>query len=99
MTAAGTVLYLRNQEVNALKTFTSLTLKRGGATSKTFTRLQGRGLPVSYKSTLRRRTTYGKDFDAEVKKWKEQVEEEDKCEEKLIFGLVFFVNFMCTLLL
>nr|XP_054757175.1 uncharacterized protein LOC129263286 [Lytechinus pictus] len=83
LAAAGTVLYLRNREMNASQTLTSLALKRGGASSKTFARLQGRGLSVSYKSTLRRQTHLGEGFDAEVKQWKEEVEEEARSEKEL----------------
>ena len=83
MAAAGTLLYLRNEHMNAQQTMTALSLKRGGTSVKTIDRLKARGLSVAYATLLNKQEEFGKDFDKDVLEWKKKLEEEYKEEERL----------------
>ena len=83
MMAAGTLLYLRNEHMNAQQTMTALTLKRGGASVKTVSRLKARGMSTAYTTLLNKQESFGKDFDHDVLNWKKRLEDEYKEEGEL----------------
>lgn len=83
LAAAGTLLYCRNQRMNSHQTLTGLQLKNGGVTKQAIKRLNDRFLCISYKSILRQQTSIGKDFDAPVKMWSKQMEEDKQVEEDM----------------
>ena len=83
MSAAGTLLYLRNRDLNAHQTMTGLTVKQGGGSAKCIKRLHSRGVSVAYETVLHKQVTYGKDYDQTVLQWKKKLEEEYKTEKEL----------------
>ena len=80
MSAAGVLLNCRNQKLSAVQTMSALQIKRSGAGSKAFERLNHRFLSVSYKTCLSVQNQLGVDFDSQVLEWKNQVESEYKDE-------------------
>ena len=76
MTGVGTLLFCRSSQANAHAMLTALTLKRGGANSATFTRLNQRGLSVSYDTIIRTQDKLAESHDAKVLEWARTVAEE-----------------------
>ena len=76
MSAAGTLLQCRNNQMVAHATVTGLQLKSGGATKQTHRRLQSRSMSVSYTSVISKQTMLGVGFDKPVLEWKQRMEED-----------------------
>lgn len=83
VTAAGILLYSRNQFMNAHQTMTGMILKRGAAQKVVFKRLHARSMCVSYGTVLKKQVEYGTKHDTPVYEWKQQVEEETKRKKQL----------------
>lgn len=84
MSAAGVLLNCRNQKLSAIQIMSALQIKRSGAGSKAFARLNHRFLSVSYKTCLNWQNQLGANFDSQVLDWKNQVESE--CKEEATSG-------------
>ena len=66
---AGVLLQTRSKFTNAAGVHTALIMKRGGASAKTFKRLNDKGLSVSYKKTLDVQKELGAEHNAKAKQW------------------------------
>jgi hypothetical protein len=81
LSAAGVLLNCRNKGVNAHQVITGLQLKHGGASQKTFDRLQKRFLSINNETQTKIQEGFAKDFDKEVKDWAKQMLEDEKTEK------------------
>jgi len=76
MTAAGTLLYMRSNRINAHAMLAGLILKRGNADSMSFARLHAKGVCTAYNTVIRKQEQMGKDHDKPVLDWGLQVASE-----------------------
>ena len=73
VSGTGVLLQTRSKFTNAAGLHNALILKRGGASEKTFRRLNDKGLTVSYKTVLRTQKKIGLDHNREAITWAHQV--------------------------
>ncbi len=82
MSAAGTLLQCRNDQMVAHGTITGLQLKSGGASKQTHKRLHSRSMSVSYTTVINKQEMLAIGFDAPVLEWKKEMEDHaDKLSE------------------
>ena len=82
MSAAGVLLFCRSSHMNAHALMNGIILKRGGADSMTFTRLNHVGLSTSYITVTRKQEQLGENHDSKVLEWANQVAEEHHSDKE-----------------
>ena len=88
LASASTLLNCRSEGMNLHAVMTSLILKRAGAKKSAFRRLQTRFICASYGTAHARQIAYGKDFDAEVRKWQKLLADQALVGEAIIAGMI-----------
>ena len=82
--AACQLLSVYNEGMSATRRIKSVIFKKGGLKKVGFQRLSPLYLSMGYKATNTMFEKFGKDFDKDLKVWKETVEEDSKKERSLI---------------
>lgn len=82
--AACQLLSVYNEGMSATRRFKSVILKKGGLKKVGFQRLSSLYHSMGYKATNTMFEKFGKDFDKDLKVWKETVEKDSKKERSLI---------------
>ena len=82
--AACQLLSVYNEGMSATRRIKSVIFKKGGLKKVGFQRLSSLYLSMGYKATNTMFEKFGKDFDKDLKVWKETVEKESKKERTLI---------------
>lgn len=83
MAAAGVLLNCRSQLMNSHQMMTALQLHQGGATQKTFDRLQKRFLCVNHQLMYNVQDQFAEGFDDEVREWQTRIVQDKIKEEEL----------------
>ena len=87
VSSAGVILQTRSKFTNASGLHNALILKRGGASEKTFKRLNDKSISVSYVTALRTQKEMGKEHNKKAKEWAHTVHVESIKEKELMEAL------------
>jgi hypothetical protein len=84
LNAGSELVSIFNEDMNAVRKIKSIILKKGGLKKVSFIRLSPLYVCMGYKSTNKMLEDFGKDFDAQLKEWKKEVENGVSKENELM---------------